>query len=499
MQGRERDVVILGTSFSKRADGGAMPLRFGPLVNRRGERRLNVAVTRARRQVVVFSSFDPIDLAAAKSTGLVDLALFLEKAQSAAADRDAFDQAASGAVDPYIEEVAEALRSAGLIARTGYGLSTFKVDIAVTMPGHEGRWLAGVLLDGVEWGRRSLALDRDALPVTVLQNMMNWPAIARVWLPAWRRDRAEVIADIRELVHRVASGEVVAEPTPAPTATEPLLPAHLIVDPERVAPVIASHPVDIGVDSMVNAEPAPPAPAPSTPSTPPPSRRTVSWIPEGADLKGMDSNDRTVWENKCREAKMGRVVGSNLQPSRHWEPRDVPGGPDDMEYMPDYTTFLLGQLADVEGPIAVDPALKRVAREWGLERVRAARLEWLRERLPADQLIRTEFGDFLFPADCVDRRGNVLSNFTWYRQTAFADRKIDEIAPHEVVNACVDIVTRGHSISDTDLRTEILVFFGYGRRTAETLALAGRYIDWAVTNGYLQRSGDMLRTAPREG
>ena len=65
VQGRERDVIILGTSFSRRADGSAMALNFGPLNQQGGEKRLNVAVTRAKRQFVVVSSFDPEEMAEA--------------------------------------------------------------------------------------------------------------------------------------------------------------------------------------------------------------------------------------------------------------------------------------------------------------------------------------------------------------------------------------------------------------------------------------------------
>jgi superfamily I DNA and/or RNA helicase len=58
VQGDERDVILFSTAFSVN-DKGVLPLNFGPLNRAGGERRLNVAVTRARRQVVVFSSFDP--------------------------------------------------------------------------------------------------------------------------------------------------------------------------------------------------------------------------------------------------------------------------------------------------------------------------------------------------------------------------------------------------------------------------------------------------------
>ena len=60
----------------------SLPLNFGPLNRAGGERRLNVAITRARRQVVVFSSFDPEQLRAEEtsSVGIKHLRAYLDLA-----------------------------------------------------------------------------------------------------------------------------------------------------------------------------------------------------------------------------------------------------------------------------------------------------------------------------------------------------------------------------------------------------------------------------------
>jgi len=56
VQGDERDVILFSTAFSVN-ERGVLPLNFGPLNLAGGERRLNVAITRARRQVIIYSSF----------------------------------------------------------------------------------------------------------------------------------------------------------------------------------------------------------------------------------------------------------------------------------------------------------------------------------------------------------------------------------------------------------------------------------------------------------
>ena len=82
VQGDERDVILFSTGFSANADG-VLPLNFGPLNRSGGERRLNVAVTRARRRVMVFSSFEPEDLRVEQtsSVGIRDLRRYLEVAK----------------------------------------------------------------------------------------------------------------------------------------------------------------------------------------------------------------------------------------------------------------------------------------------------------------------------------------------------------------------------------------------------------------------------------
>ena len=82
VQGDERDVILFSTGFSANANG-VLPLNFGPLNRSGGERRLNVAVTRARRRVMVFSSFEPEDLRVEQtsSVGIRDLRRYLEVAK----------------------------------------------------------------------------------------------------------------------------------------------------------------------------------------------------------------------------------------------------------------------------------------------------------------------------------------------------------------------------------------------------------------------------------
>lgn len=199
VQGDERDTILFSTAFSKN-DRGVLPLNFGPLTNPGGERRLNVAITRARREVIMFTSFDPSDLRAEETTsvGIKHLRSYLEMAQRGA-------EAALGArsdltlTDHHREDVAAALRARGLSVTTNVGLSDFKVDLALAHASTPDEPLVAVLLDSPAWAGRATVADRDALPLEVLENLMHWPAVRRVWMPQWLASKEAVVdAIIRE-------------------------------------------------------------------------------------------------------------------------------------------------------------------------------------------------------------------------------------------------------------------------------------------------------------
>jgi hypothetical protein len=189
-----------------------MPLNFGPLTNLGGEKRLNVAVTRAKRQFVVVSSFDPEEMGAAKSLGMVHLREYLKAVRRREA-RERMVGSGKYVPTPQIAQVAERLEARGVKVEVGLGLSNFKIDMALSLPEFGDKWLVAVLFDGEEWSERPLAIDRDAVPIIVLENVMSWRRVARVWMPSLR---LELDAVIDELVEHVQVAKDMPDPTPPP-------------------------------------------------------------------------------------------------------------------------------------------------------------------------------------------------------------------------------------------------------------------------------------------
>jgi hypothetical protein len=242
VQGHERDTVLFSTAFSAN-ERGELPLNFGPLNNTGGERRLNVAVTRARRQVIVFSSFAPQDIRteSTSSVGVKHLRAYLEMAERGG-DLRVSDPFHATAIDRHREEIADALRVRGLAVATDVGLSDFRIDLSVATGKKPEDAVLAILLDGPEWASRGTVGDRDGLPVEVLSGLMRWPAVARVWMPEWVRDRDTVLDRLGTIVADAASTKV----TPPPAATAPR-PVEKVADEaptERVgaAPQSASAP-----------------------------------------------------------------------------------------------------------------------------------------------------------------------------------------------------------------------------------------------------------------
>ncbi|OIQ84106.1 hypothetical protein GALL_340750 [mine drainage metagenome] len=236
VQGDERDTILLSTAFSA-DESGRLPLNFGPLNREGGERRLNVAVTRARREVVVFSSFDPGDLHADETTsvGIKHLRGYLDLAAAGSAPRaGAAPSPGSGAagrrllsvVDRHREQVADGLRSRGLTVCTDVGLSEFRIDLVVSFPDDPVRAVLAVLLDGPAWAARRTVADRDGLPVDVLVRSLRWPAVERVWLPAWLStpgvvlDRLEEVARAVRVDHTSSTTSTTSTTVPGPRSAD---------------------------------------------------------------------------------------------------------------------------------------------------------------------------------------------------------------------------------------------------------------------------------------
>ncbi len=189
VQGDERDVILFSICYGM-DEAGKVSMNFGPLNRDGGERRLNVAVTRAKHEVLVFSGLrgDQIDLTRTRARGVRDLKYFLDYAdRGPRALIAANTSSASAEADSEFERmVADRIRSAGYEVHHQVGCSGYRIDLAVVDPENPGRYLLGVECDGATYHRAATARDRDKLRQAILEDL-GWK-LHRIWSTDWWHD-----------------------------------------------------------------------------------------------------------------------------------------------------------------------------------------------------------------------------------------------------------------------------------------------------------------------
>ncbi|MDR2132484.1 MAG: DUF4011 domain-containing protein [Clostridiales Family XIII bacterium] len=192
VQGDERDTILFSVGYAKtkeqRDNERSMALRFGPLGRKGGERRLNVAITRAKRNVKLLASILPsdIDVSRTESEGIKMLRQYIAFAMEGSSSLRAGQSETEE--DAFLETVAEYLLDRGYKIKKYVGCSKYKIDLAVAHPGDDDCFVAGIECDGPSYASAKSAGDRDHLRKSVLESM-GW-RMYRVWSPEWtaRRD-----------------------------------------------------------------------------------------------------------------------------------------------------------------------------------------------------------------------------------------------------------------------------------------------------------------------
>lgn len=193
VQGDERDIMYFSITFGPDM-AGQVSMNFGPMNRTGGERRLNVAITRARHELRVFSTLRPeqMELSKTQSTGVRDLKHFLEFAdRGPRALLEVTAGSLGGFESPFEEAVAAALIAKGWRLHTQVGASAFRVDLAVVHPDAAGSYLCGIECDGATYHRSATARDRDMLREQVLRGL-GWEVL-RIWSTDWWVDSKGVV------------------------------------------------------------------------------------------------------------------------------------------------------------------------------------------------------------------------------------------------------------------------------------------------------------------
>jgi very-short-patch-repair endonuclease len=187
VQGDERDAIILSIGYGKDSHG-VLVYRFGPLLTEGGERRLNVAVTRAKNRITLVSSFSSRDMDPDRSAaeGVKLLRQYLQYVESDGTNLGdhVLDKPT---LNPFEVDVRDTLLRHGLKLTAQYGTSGYWIDFAVQHPTQPGRYILAIECDGATYHSSQSARDRDRLRQEQLERQ-GW-RFHRIWSAEWFHDK----------------------------------------------------------------------------------------------------------------------------------------------------------------------------------------------------------------------------------------------------------------------------------------------------------------------
>ncbi|MEA3413814.1 MAG: DUF3320 domain-containing protein [Pseudomonadota bacterium] len=353
VQGDERDEIFFSVTYGPDA-AGKVSMNFGPLNQAGGPRRLNVAITRARKALHVFGTLkaEHIDLTRTAAEGVRDFKHFLEYAERGfKALAEATTGSLGGHDSPFEAAVDDALKRKGWRTVAQVGVSDYRIDLGIVHPDAPGRYLAAVECDGATYHRSATARDRDLLREQVLRNL-GW-AVLRVWSLDWWTD-AESAADRLDLRLRE------------------------LLEEERAARIAGAdkHPAEPGDDTAFVADDSPPdATAVHSCERPEPAN-TESSSDDGAPVvTRVAKYTRGTTNQRDEPPETSNRLASDLDAERFTDP----------DYRP-ILTELIARSVDTEGPLRLDVVVRTLARAHGIgragARIRNAVLKALPRELP---------------------------------------------------------------------------------------------------------------------
>lgn len=227
VQGDERDIIIFSVGYGP-DEVGKFLLNMGALNKTGGERRLNVAVTRARRRVEVVASITASDLP--ESTGSAGVKALRAYLRYAAEGPDALlpepGQTDGEVESPFEGEVRKVIEGWGYVVRSQVGHAGYRIDLGVLHPDRDGEYALAVECDGAAYHSSKVARDRDRLRQEVLEGL-GWQ-VFRVWGPAWYRDRAHEESRLKGAIERVVAGKNLRTIDDNPRRPEPEVEVHAV-------------------------------------------------------------------------------------------------------------------------------------------------------------------------------------------------------------------------------------------------------------------------------
>ncbi len=433
IQGDERDVILFSIGYGPDA-AGAVSMNFGPLNREGGERRLNVAITRAREQLVVFSSLEPEQIKGdTGARGVRDLAELLAYAR---AGGQAGAQGTEVAATPVTAAIGRALEALGFTIHHQVGCAGYRLDLAVVDPEAPEHYVLAIETDGPAYARATTARERDRLRAQVLDGL-GW-RLHRIWTLDWWHDAERETKRLHgAVVKAIAAARAARTPRAARTTTRPPAARPAVTTADATADTQAARARTLtpraGSAPVPRTVPAAGSPPPRRGSGPTPTAQALSASPAIAPYK-VASVPAGRWTandfyDRAREEDLGKVISAVLA---------------------------------VEAPMQLSLLSRRVGAYFGIGRVN----ERVCERVKALTEGRARVGGEGDP-EVVWRMDQDPAAWSAVRVPAAASetrRELDELPLAEIAAAALVVLHRNLGLPAVDLARETAKLLGFARQ-----------------------------------
>ena len=203
VQGDERDVILFSIGYGP-DERGRISMNFGPINQAGGGKRLNVAFSRARVTMTIFSSIYSTDIKVTENSpdGLVALRDFLKFAEGHDLNTETAEEGVAGSARAGIlNSIIRTITEHGFRCVPMVGHSDFHIDIAVVDPYNPEKYLMGILLDGEGYRQTSNTRDREVAQIGVLMNL-GW-VLHRIWTIDWWDNRERELKKLVALLEKL--------------------------------------------------------------------------------------------------------------------------------------------------------------------------------------------------------------------------------------------------------------------------------------------------------
>ncbi len=244
VQGDERDIIIFSVGYAATNPTVPIHITFGAINQLGGENRMNVAITRARLEIVIVCSFDPYRIKTddAKNEGpkiLKDYLCYAKAVSESNTDEvtniisslksnsvhniesteysnidDVQNESGTAIVEHSLEQsVLERLQKLGYQVDTHVGNSNYKVDLAVVHPDFGSKYILAIEFDGPSFLSAAGTRERDITRPKFLER--NCWTVEQIWSKNWWLDSNKEIDRIQQKIEDLR--KITSQPEDFPT------------------------------------------------------------------------------------------------------------------------------------------------------------------------------------------------------------------------------------------------------------------------------------------